>query len=162
MWVFSGDLWSLRARDRLFFRDIILTLKCLAAKDPAAVRVCRWALRSEQLGKPPDKNRGNDVSANDAKQLAEYLIADDDASNRKILGCILKSLGLDADCAENGEQAVEKVRTNPECKVVFMDCHMPVLDGYDATQQIKALRSDIKIVALTGNAFQDEREKCIA
>ena len=66
--------------------------------------------------------------------------------------------------AENGAEAVEKIKGR-RYDLVFMDVQMPVMDGFQATREIRSLGEDsssIPIVAVTANAFQSEREKCFS
>jgi two-component system sensor histidine kinase/response regulator len=69
--------------------------------------------------------------------------------------------------ATNGEEAIDAIEANPEWfDLILMDCQMPVMDGYDATQNIRAnknigLHSNIPIVALTANAMSGDKEKCL-
>ena len=65
------------------------------------------------------------------------------------------------DLAENGEVAVQKVKEN-EYDLILMDCQMPVMDGFEATKIIRDLGyRDLSIVALTANALEEDREKCL-
>jgi signal transduction histidine kinase/CheY-like chemotaxis protein/ligand-binding sensor domain-containing protein len=92
------------------------------------------------------------------------LVVEDNRINQKVLSHQLINLGYAIEVAENGEEAVEKVK-NRHYDLIFMDVQMPVMDGFQATQQIRKLGQDsssIPIVAVTANAFQSEREKCFA
>jgi signal transduction histidine kinase/ActR/RegA family two-component response regulator len=91
------------------------------------------------------------------------LVAEDNAVNQKVALAMLRSLGYRADLAADGLEAVEAVRRVPY-DVVFMDVQMPELDGIDATKQIIAEHPDgrrPRIVALTANAFEEDRETCL-
>jgi len=89
------------------------------------------------------------------------LIADDLEVNQFILNSMLSQLGIVADFANNGLEALNKVKQN-DYDLVFMDCRMPVMDGFEATQQIKAIndKSDIPIIALTANAGERDKQEC--
>lgn len=91
------------------------------------------------------------------------LLAEDNSVNQLLALKILEKLGFDADLAENGEIAVEMVQKKPY-DLVFMDMQMPVLDGLAATQRIRqlSLPRQPRIVALTANAFESDREACRA
>ena len=94
------------------------------------------------------------------------LLAEDNALNAEIAMELLKSLGLTIDWAENGQEAVEKFKASePNAYLaVFMDMQMPVMDGVEATRQIRASgRSDssILIFAMTANTFAAERNRCM-
>ncbi|MCG7545732.1 ATP-binding protein [Pseudoalteromonas sp. MM17-2] len=92
------------------------------------------------------------------------LVVDDNQMNRVVMKALLGKLGLDADFAEHGEQAVELVgNTRDGYDVVFMDCVMPVLDGFGATAQIRG-NADIKqphIIALTANISELDKKRCL-
>jgi signal transduction histidine kinase/CheY-like chemotaxis protein len=95
------------------------------------------------------------------KVNAHILLVEDVVTNQFIITEMLESIGCTVDLAENGAIAVEKVKDNTY-DAVFMDCHMPIMDGYDATEAIRLL--DIKqprIIALTANAFDVDQQRCL-
>lgn len=100
-----------------------------------------------------------------ARYSGHVLVADDNQINQKVIARTLMKLGLKVDLADNGQQVLEALDKNPLYNLVFLDCHMPEMDGYEATQRIrgniKAAYNKIPIVALTANAMVGEREKCI-
>ena len=92
------------------------------------------------------------------------LLVDDNLVNQRVAKAFLSTFGLDVDVAENGMEALEAI-ARKEYRMVFMDCQMPVMDGYEATRRIRELETDsrrLPIVALTANAMEGDREKCIA
>jgi len=92
------------------------------------------------------------------------LVAEDNLVNQKIALLMLERLGYRADLVANGLEAVEAVRRVPY-DVVLMDLQMPELDGLDATRQILAEHPAgrrPRIIALTANAFEDDRLECLA
>ncbi len=92
------------------------------------------------------------------------LVAEDNGVNQKVALAMLRSLGYRADLASDGVEAVEAVRRVPY-DVVFMDLQMPELDGLGATKQIIAehpVGRRPRIVALTANAFEEDRDACLA
>ena len=92
------------------------------------------------------------------------LVAEDNGVNQKVALAMLRHLGYRADLAADGVEAVEAVRRVPY-DVVFMDLQMPELDGIDATKQIIAEHPPTRrprIIALTANAFAEDREHCLA
>ena len=91
------------------------------------------------------------------------LVVDDEDINREVAIELLKSAGLQADTAVDGVEAVEKVRAN-DYALVLMDMQMPRLDGVEAARQICALtdRPRTRIIAMTANAFSEDRARCLA
>lgn len=89
------------------------------------------------------------------------LIAEDDKMNRLFLETVLKNAGIPFISVEDGVQAVEQCRENPEIGVVLMDLKMPVMDGYEATRLIKAYKPELPIIAVTAQAMQGDRKKAI-
>ena len=100
-----------------------------------------------------------------APNQPEYriLVVDDRADNRLVLVRLLSSLGLLVREAENGQEAVA-VWEDWQPQLIWMDMRMPVMDGYEATKQIKAhpLGKTTVIIALTASAFENERKSILA
>jgi len=93
------------------------------------------------------------------------LLVDDHPFNRLFVRRSLEKLNCIVEIAENGQQAVEKYREG-SFDLILMDCLMPVMDGYSATMAIRQLeatgRQRIPIVALTAQAMEDDRSRCMA
>jgi signal transduction histidine kinase/DNA-binding response OmpR family regulator/HPt (histidine-containing phosphotransfer) domain-containing protein len=95
------------------------------------------------------------------------LLAEDNPVNIEVAKAMLESLGLDAHCAKNGEEALRAVRDG-DYDAVLMDCQMPVMDGFAATAAIRREESEagrarvMPIIAITANALQGDREACLA
>lgn len=90
------------------------------------------------------------------------LITEDNEANQSLLMHIFRNWGIRFDIANNGIEAVEKLK-KAKYDLVLMDIQMPLMDGYTATKKIRnELRSDIPIVAMTAHAFPGEREKCMS
>ncbi|MEO8410728.1 MAG: response regulator, partial [Propionivibrio sp.] len=101
-----------------------------------------------------------------ARLAGRVLLVEDNEINREISGAIVESLGCQVEFACNGAQAVAAVRAT-EYDAILMDCQMPVMDGFEATRQIrnderKQRRAPVPIIALTANALAGDREMCIA
>ena len=94
----------------------------------------------------------------------KILLVEDNEMNREIATDILEEYGTKIDTAENGALAVEKVRNaNPgDIDVVLMDIQMPVMNGYDATRAIREFNKEIPIIAMTANAFEEDRQNALA
>jgi CheY-like chemotaxis protein len=93
------------------------------------------------------------------------LVAEDDPRLQRLLTLQFDALGLPVTFVSDGAAAVEAVRDN-DFAMVFMDCHMPKLDGLAATRAIReterATGAHVAIAAMTANAFADDREACLA
>lgn len=93
------------------------------------------------------------------------LLAEDNTINQKVGLGILNKLGLHADAVANGKEAISSLSTLPY-DLVLMDCQMPEMDGFEASQEIrrpgsKVLNHNIPIIALTANTMVGDREKCL-
>ncbi|RMH10597.1 MAG: response regulator [Armatimonadetes bacterium] len=92
------------------------------------------------------------------------LVAEDNYVNQKVIRRTLEKWGVTVEIAENGQQALEWLAREP-FHLVLMDCQMPVMDGYEATRRIRAYEATrglhIPIIALTANALEGDREKCL-
>ena len=98
------------------------------------------------------------------KRAFKILIVDDIEANILTVKAIISKQGYQADSASNGIQAVEKVKSN-KYDLIFMDCRMPEMDGYEASRQIRTYEAVEKltatpIIAMTGNAFERDRQAC--
>lgn len=97
---------------------------------------------------------------NDSKRV---LIVDDNDINRELMCEIMKIKGLKPDCAANGLEAVELFRAYPY-PLIFMDCQMPVMNGYEASKKIREIENGevkTRIIALTGGSVDEDKEKCL-
>lgn len=96
-----------------------------------------------------------------AAHRVRILIAEDNATNRAVAMAQLGKLGYQADAVANGAEAVEALQRG-EYGLVLMDCEMPVMDGYEATQRIRSSsNSHIPIIAVTAHAMSTDRDRCI-
>jgi signal transduction histidine kinase/CheY-like chemotaxis protein len=95
------------------------------------------------------------------------LVVDDNMVNQKVVSLMLCKLGLSVETAENGQLAVERVADGLAIDLVLMDCQMPVLDGFSATEMIRQREKEnglprLPVIALTAGAFEEDRQHCLA
>jgi len=95
----------------------------------------------------------------------QILVVDDNRTNQMVARGMLEKLGLKIDVVENGQEALTALG-EVDYDLVFMDCQMPVMDGFAATRQIRDPSSIVKnhavaVVAMTANAMQGDRERCL-
>lgn len=117
-----------------------------------------------------DKTKLNIKTLKDYEQIyvsnikyPRILLVEDNRINQKIFTAFLKKKSLTCDIAEDGMEAVEKIRAN-DYDIVFMDCNLPVLDGFEATELIRKIHPRRKevIIAVTASAMEGDRDICIA
>ena len=90
------------------------------------------------------------------------LIAEDDDLNYKYLQVLFSNFNVRIIRAFNGQEAVEKGLTDESINLVLMDMKMPILDGYEATRKLKAIKPNLPIIATTAYALSGDREKALA
>lgn len=100
--------------------------------------------------------------------VMEVLLVEDNIVSQKIATAFLRKAGFAVQVAMNGAEALEMLRTGRErYMAVLMDCQMPVMSGFEATRAIRAIEqsepalSRLRIIAMTANAMQGDRERCI-
>ncbi len=99
-----------------------------------------------------------------AKSDVCLLVVEDNVVNQKIMRGILKSLGYQCHIAENGDVALDMLEKE-KYHLIFMDCQMPVKDGFETTEIIRAPKNvnrNIPIIAVTANAMSGDRERCLS
>ena len=89
------------------------------------------------------------------------LLVEDDLTNFLLEEKILKKSGFEVVAAYNGKEAVEKCLSNPDIELVLMDIKMPVMDGFEATRKIKAIRPDLPVIAVTAFAMSGDEKKAL-
>jgi len=95
------------------------------------------------------------------------LVVEDNPTNRKVIEAVLTNHGLRVSVAEDGQQGVNVIVQGAAPDLVLMDIQMPVLDGYAATRQIRLWEADngrsrMPIIALTADAYEEDRQRCLA
>ncbi|MEM9557407.1 MAG: response regulator [Acidobacteriota bacterium] len=110
--------------------------------------------------------RSAEVSETPEKPMAvRVLVVEDNPVNQIVARAQLESLGCRVVVVDGGREALEQLRGVPLFDLVFMDCQMPVLDGYQTTRRIRRLSgaaARVPVVAMTAHAMTGDREKCLA
>jgi PAS domain S-box-containing protein len=113
----------------------------------------------------PSSGTGDDEERAVEKRHESILVVEDHYINQEVAQLLLKDLGFEAEIAENGRVAVELVGKK-NFDLIFMDCQMPELDGYGATNAIRKMETRTgkrtPIVAMTAHAMEGSREECLA
>lgn len=96
------------------------------------------------------------------REGALVLVAEDDPTSRMVTEALLRKLSCEVDIATDGRQALEKAKAN-DYDIVFMDCHMPLIDGFQATKRIRQSpdKEELPIVALTASVAEEDRVRCL-
>ena len=114
-----------------------------------------------------EREDGGKAEEKPAHRTGHILLAEDNELNQEIAVAILEEAGFTIDVAENGQVAVEKLESSQPgyYRLVLMDVQMPVMNGYEATREIRRLKnkklSRIPILAMTANAFEEDKQEAI-
>jgi CheY-like chemotaxis protein len=112
-----------------------------------------------------NKNRAPVTLAPRRRETLRVLLAEDNRMNQKIAAAQLSKLGCEVEIVSNGREAVSAWE-RAAFEVIFMDCQMPEMDGFEATRKIRALEKErsartTTIIAMTANAMRGDRESCL-
>ena len=96
------------------------------------------------------------------REGARVLVAEDNPTSRMVTEALLKKLSCEVDIAIDGREALQKVKAN-DYDIVFMDCYMPLMDGFQATQRIRRSpgNEDVPVIALTASVTEEDRLRCL-
>lgn len=170
--ILSDDIVHLRQSQSLLAVRISCHLLCLRKRDceqtefPASELPLQPSRFLEILSqRSATANALLDSAAEPAASqihIKKVLLAEDNPVNAQVIKGLLKRLGVDSDWCQNGKEAVEKVQRN-HYDLIFMDCEMPILDGYAATRQIRESgETTLPIVALTAHAVKEYVDQAYA
>ncbi len=152
--------------------DLFRTLDTLLGDQSGSSSLVSDQVSSLTSSKKLQGRPANSTSTID-KTIAEsssirLLLVEDNVINQEVALGILEGLGLDADIAGNGIEAIAALNNAPAdapYDLILMDCQMPEMDGYEATRSIRAGKApnpQIPIIAMTANAMKGDKEKCLA
>ena len=101
----------------------------------------------------------------DRRRKVRILLAEDNPTNQQVALRILEKMGFRADAVANGQEAIQALKMGPY-DIVFMDVQMPVMDGFEATRQIRNPQSAVRdhkvpVIAMTAHAMKGDRERCL-
>lgn len=147
-------LWLPPAADAMPVSPAPAASPAARAPDPAALPLPAVVLPVEPGHAPADAQ----------PQFAgrRILLVDDDVRNIYAMASILEELGFDSEVAKDGRQAIDLLDAGAEVDLVLMDMMMPVMDGYQATRELKYQRGFARpVIALTAHAMKGDREKCL-
>jgi len=121
--------------------------------------------KSQQI--PPSIITKYDIGDNLPQFDLSVLLAEDNETNQEVAMAMLRKFGCQVDIVENGQLVLESLSQRPY-DLILMDCQMPIMDGYQATQEIRQLETasdrdeHVLIIALTAHALAGDRERCLA
>ena len=126
-----------------------------------------------ELDRATDEEQARDPVPPGPEQASELpsfegfrvLLVEDNPTSQEVGRLMLSHIALDVDVAEDGRQALDLMERS-RYDLVFMDCQMPVMDGFEATRKVREREMEgggprVVIIALTGNAMEEDRQKCI-
>ena len=118
----------------------------------------------EITSKPKILTKTQEITTADFSNL-RILVAEDNEINIKLIEAFLLRLNVEPTVVKDGREAVQLIEEGKVFDLIFMDCQMPIMDGYEATRKIREMGSDVNqplIIALTASALKGEMDKCIA
>lgn len=115
---------------------------------------------------PDDQQVSKIDSSHSEVHGASVLLVEDNPINQILAVTLLEGLGLSVDVADHGQDALNRLNQTKKYQLIFMDCHMPQMDGYEATREIRSgfcgnYYENIPIVAMTANALTGDRQACL-
>jgi signal transduction histidine kinase/ActR/RegA family two-component response regulator len=126
----------------------------------------RADLVDEALDRRSSARVNEEKVATSGQLKGKILVVEDNLTNQKVVQALLGKLGLECRIAPNGEDGVQAVQQDPTIDLVLMDIQMPIMDGREATRQIRAWEQALQnkhlpIIALTADAFDEDRQRSL-
>ncbi len=143
-------------------------LELVHLPQPVTAIALRHAVLEETAESQSDGNAELPTAKPDYAEVRNMnvLVVDDNAINRVVVKGALKELPIALHFATQGEEALVMLRNNPDIDLVLMDCQMPIMDGYAATQAIRRgegsdTHTQVPVLAMTASAMAGDRERCL-
>jgi len=129
---------------------------------------CFWVEINFEIMSENAQDEIDIAPASEPEELQGHvLLVEDNPVNQIVAKKMLEKAGLSHELANNGAEALEKLKQSHEYNLVLMDCQMPVMDGYEATQKLREYEQQnslprLTVVAMTANAMEGDKEQCLA
>jgi len=149
--------------------DLFLALNVIGAKGEALEHASPLVTHDYLSSLHTDDTVSDEALRQDLKQHkhTNVLLVEDNPINQLVAQDMLEDLGLKVDIVSNGKDALKQLQAQDDTyyALIFMDCQMPIMDGYETSRRIRAgelnIPQNIPIIALTANAMKHDRDKCI-
>ena len=163
-----GISWGLLVSQIVNFLLLVVLLRMLLykpVKRSLLLDAVNTAVNANAVAAPVQPTRPPSLTeqAEELDRSLRILLAEDNLINQKVAARILERLGLNADVAFDGNEAVESV-LRQHYDVILMDAHMPVMDGLEATRRIRSVvpaHRQPYIIAMTADAMEQFRQACL-
>lgn len=159
---YSGALIALTSRVHKPSQEVLDQLAPLQCVNKPVKRRRLYSALTEQREATRHSHPGEPEAWSAAVRGVRVLVAEDNAVNQKVVLKMLERIGCTVDAVANGQEAL-RAALEQQYDLVLMDCQMPEMDGFEATRRIRRTPdgSGPPIVALTANAMQGDRERCL-
>jgi len=152
-------------RRQSFYDRLCRSIFSAPPQNNAASSNSETAATGTDQGELADTQSDNDISTSETLEnsTCQILVAEDNLVNQMVAEGLLEAMDFNVLCVDNGREAIAFIETTP-CDLILMDCQMPVMDGYHATQAIRTRKDQLKnipIIALTANAMSGDAQKCL-